>query len=439
MTEYAYNASLAGMNYDVALQGINTIQLGLVGYSDRLPVLLERIITMMRTLPDHLERETFERVRQATERTYLNTRLDEAFRYGVNQSHFLTHEGGYLNDDRIATIPHCTYERFLDHCRRLYQQLYFEAFVYGNLYEADALALIDGIQKQLQADSLPLLPSQRQWGGRMIQLADQVEYIFPCTHPNPDNRNCVVDGMFQIGRETMAERVRLALVGQIASEPFFDKLRTQEQLGYTVFSMPFRRAGVQMFRFIVQSNVARPEFIQSRVEAFWKELRATIVSLSHEQFQKFVGAVVKEYTEKPQSQEEEVQALVTEIWDQAYVFDRKAQLARLVQTLQVQEIVEFFDTYIAADAPKRKMLSVHVYSESEQLPTLDRDEGVNSMAVATAAIASVALNDSADASTASAHAKQVIIRCPHKFKREMPLFSLPATKVVNLQTSTNFQ
>jgi len=83
--------------------------------------------------------------------------------------------------------------------------------------------------------------------------------------PNPDNLNAAVELIYQIGTKRAREKVRcciiilrfkcclllgsvsdmgwillpqvlLELLGQIIDQPFYDTLRTQQQLGYIVFS-----------------------------------------------------------------------------------------------------------------------------------------------------------------------------------------------------------
>ena len=59
----------------------------------------------------------------------------------------------------------------------------------------------------------------------------------------------------------------LELSTQMLKEPCFNVLRTQEQLGYIVFSGVRRAHGVQGMRFIVQSEKS-PTYVDSRIEAF---------------------------------------------------------------------------------------------------------------------------------------------------------------------------
>ena len=69
----------------------------------------------------------------------------------------------------------------------------------------------------------------------------------------------------------------LDLLCQIISEPCFNILRTQEQLGYIVFSGKRRGNGVQGLRIIIQSE-RHPEFLDGRVEAFLECVQVNLYS-----------------------------------------------------------------------------------------------------------------------------------------------------------------
>ena len=80
----------------------------------------------------------------------------------------------------------------------------------------------------------------------------------------------------QCGLEETRANMLLELAVQILKEPCFNVLRTQEQLGYIVFSGVRRVHGVQGLRFIVQSEKA-PSFVDSRVEAFLLSMEVIVV------------------------------------------------------------------------------------------------------------------------------------------------------------------
>ena len=59
----------------------------------------------------------------------------------------------------------------------------------------------------------------------------------------------------QAGPSSVALRARLDLFEQLFSEPFYDTLRTKEQLGYSVHCSPRLTHGILGFAFVVISGV----------------------------------------------------------------------------------------------------------------------------------------------------------------------------------------
>ena len=127
----------------------------------------------------------------------------------------------------------------------------------------------------------------------------------------------------QIGAPTDAKlRAQLQLFSQIAKEPTFDTLRTKEQLGYIVMSGMTESAGSLNFRFLVQSE-KKPDYVETRIEAFMDWLKTHIESLSEEDFEKQKGSLIAKKEERPKNLGEETQRFLGRITDKYYEFDRR--------------------------------------------------------------------------------------------------------------------
>jgi insulysin len=430
LNEYSYDALLAGMNYKLRLNGSN-IYLSTGGYSSKLPILVQRILEVMGSFENHIGDEAFERVKHAKCRSFENMRLEEAHRHAVQQESNLLHERSWSIDDIVTALRGCSFRDVIAHSKRLFRQVYCDILLYGNLNRSEATDLAGVIVDQVRAPrALSLPPSKKYWIGRQVKLACGVHYIYKCVHPNPDNANCAVNCIYQIGAESYTERAKLALFSQIVDEPLFDQLRTKEQLGYTVYSTPTRGNGVQSFKIVVQSNVAPPEFIEQRIDAFWVEFRATLARMSADQLQKHILSVVKGYIEKPKNQEEEVQALLVEIANHQYEFGRRTELAKLVRTLQLSDVLQFFDDYIRPGGSMLKKLSVQIYGNETRLEKLadcsKRGLSAFDSSTATAILAAMALDT---ASVSSSAVKIENVKNPEDFKRRTSVYETPVASL----------
>jgi insulysin len=127
----------------------------------------------------------------------------------------------------------------------------------------------------------------------------------------------------QIGSPTDAKlRAQLQLFSQIAKEPTFDTLRTKEQLGYIVMSGMTEQPGSLNFRFLVQSE-KKPDYVETRIEAFMDWLKTHLESLSEEDFEKQKGSLIAKKEQRPQNLGEETQRFLGRITDKYYEFDRR--------------------------------------------------------------------------------------------------------------------
>ena len=61
----------------------------------------------------------------------------------------------------------------------------------------------------------------------------------------------------QVGPNSIAQRARLDMLEQLVSEPFYDTLRTKEQLGYSVHCSTRLTHGILGFAFVVISGRCR--------------------------------------------------------------------------------------------------------------------------------------------------------------------------------------
>ena len=75
----------------------------------------------------------------------------------------------------------------------------------------------------------------------------------------------------------------MTLLFDLMKEPCFSKLRTEEQLGYIVFSFMRNEGCVPFGCFLIQSAVGSPEFLASRVDAFIAGFKEQLENTTPEQ------------------------------------------------------------------------------------------------------------------------------------------------------------
>lgn len=111
-------------------------------------------------------------------------------------------------------------------------------------------------------------------------------YVWSIPVPNPNEPNSSLTYYVHLGsRNDSRLRVVGSLLAQILSEPAFNVLRTQEQLGYVVTCSQWSLPGDVYFgaRILVQSE-RHPTYLEERVEAFLDSMKTKLETMTESEF-----------------------------------------------------------------------------------------------------------------------------------------------------------
>lgn len=171
---------------------------------------------------------------------------------------------------------------------------------------------------------------------------------FRCTALNVNNVNTIISNFYQIGPATLQNKILTDLLVQIANEPFFDVLRTKEQLAYSlIFDLHenIDSIGYTML-FNTQEIKFSAEYIDDRAENFRQELISIIENLSEKNFEKFKMALIKLIIIEDSELETETRRNWDEITKNAYIFDRAEKEVEALKTITKEELLGFYLKYL---------------------------------------------------------------------------------------------
>ena len=299
LNEYSYDASIAGLGYNVDQQG-RGLNVAIGGYNDKMHVLLEKVLVSMRDL--EFTQERFDIIKDRLDRAYKNVEFQDPFRMISSYSQGLIMNVVWQPDEMLAELDAITADDVRAHFPQLLRQMHIEVLAHGNVYKEDALRVTDLVQKTLRPKRLP--PSQ--WPiTRGLVLPPGSDFLYERPIKNPDNVNHCIDYILYIGSNLpRPTRARLLLLGQLINEPCFDQLRTKEQLGYVVFSMPIFIKGSAAFRVLIQSE-RDCEYLQTRIDNFLTGFAKTLEGMSEADFQEKKIGLINSRLEKLKTLEQE--------------------------------------------------------------------------------------------------------------------------------------
>ena len=240
---------------------------------------------------DTVKQSTWDLIYERSHRNLINSaKKRQPYAQAMTWETRMKHKKAHLFEEKLAVYETLKREELNGMNKKIFSERFIESIVMGNLTRSDTKVLFESFLSELNSFA-PSSDFQIKWPEEIIASSD-VLYQNPGTHfairvegTNPEELNgaCIYQLQVPPGpgpeeedgttdTDTLWNWLQLALYNQIVSQKCFDVLRTKEQLGYIVWSQPWRSTGQkQSYLYIVQSEVA-PWKVKRRIEAFIEEM-----------------------------------------------------------------------------------------------------------------------------------------------------------------------
>ncbi|PRQ34778.1 putative metalloenzyme, LuxS/M16 peptidase, tetratricopeptide-like helical domain-containing protein [Rosa chinensis] len=167
------------------------------------------------------------------------------------------------------------------------------------------------------------------------------------------------------GIESIRLRALIDLFDEIIEKPFYDQLRTKEQLGYVQCDWKLI-SGVFGFYFIVQSSEYNPIYLQRRVDNFMNGLEDILDWMMNYRGGLMAKLLAKNSffineTDRLESDYPGKRHCVYPLCLVLYTFDYAKRVAEELSSLQKEDVVNFYKTYLQQSSPKHQRLAIRVW------------------------------------------------------------------------------
>ena len=351
LNDALYPALMAGLYYTITAdnQGLN-INIG--GYSDKQEILLQKILFGL-TNPQW-NQQRFEFVKQQQIRNKNNTKRDYPFRQIINYFYSVV-EGRWMPIDQAKAIADVDMTDLQQFSSELLGELEVEMLASGNLHRE----ALDRLIKQLQVVKYKALTNHHK-----IAKLEQYDVSRAMSI---DHKDTVLIQYIQADTDTLAERAVSGLLAQMISAPFYNELRTQQQLGYVVsaFSLPINKVpGICM---IAQSPVASEHELKKEFIDFNKRFKQQIDNLSLAELQRHKRALLVDIEKAPDNLSEYSTRHLKSLSLGFYGFDFHSQLASAINAISIADIQLAYQRLVL-DKPRR------LWVQTQNNPASDTDQ-----------------------------------------------------------------
>ena len=347
--EFTYPAALAGQSHALYRHG-RGITVRLSGWSDKQPLLLERIVSTLRAPPLRPRRfeaekaELARRLRNAGERVPYRRAMDGVPRLLLDPS--------WPEEALLAALAEVEIEDLREFIPRFFARGGIVALAHGNVTAGGAKALGGVLERGLSASMRPA-PAPP---ARVVRLDPGARYARRLASDHEDHALAVY---LQGHGRGFPERAKIALIAQAIGTRFFHELRTEREIGYVVFAnaMPLRE--VPGLAFVVQSPATGPEAIHRLVGDFLDRFGAALRDMPPEVFERHRAALLGALLEAETRLDERSARYWSAIARGHREFDRRERLAGEVRALTREALADAFRD-LATDPESARGVSVAV-------------------------------------------------------------------------------
>lgn len=327
LNESLYPAWLAGQAFS-AYPHSRGMTLSFSGWRDGQTPLIEQALEQLENAA--ITDGAFERVRYQLQREWRNA--PQASLYGqANRTlgeALLTPQ--WSTAELLAASDRFKRHHLEDFRQRFLDDLYVDAMAVGNL--ADELAL-----EQAQLMRAKLQPRlTRDEIANLTPLAVSEEHAV--LHPHSSRNESLVLRYLQARDQTPEEQATTSVIAQWLETPFYQQLRTEQQLGYIVnagYSPLLEAPGIAL---TVQSPDVDSDTIAERMDAFLEKAGQRLDQLNDEELAPYRKAVHDQLRQRDTS----LSSMANRYWQATALdevrFDRRDQLAERVLDVSLEDI-----------------------------------------------------------------------------------------------------
>lgn len=331
LSPIAYAARVADLDYSLS-ENLRGVTVELSGYNDKMSQLMDQILLRLRhPLPTE---ERFELHRRQLIEDLGNQLKRRPQQIAMSKVAETLIPEVYSVEKKLEAARELRLEDLYQHMQAFYEELDPVMLVHGNITHAGARALGSQVRARV-LDGTGLTETQRS---QVRQLPRQQQRLSVTV----DHSDTGYVRYLQADSSSIENQARYRLLGQTLSSPFFDSLRTEQQLGYIVHAAHYPLLDVPSLALILQSPDRDAATLDERVQVFLEEFKTRLSEMSEADFEQQKDAVITRLSEEESRLGEITERYWQEIDRGNPDFDTREQLIERVRRLKQAEAVETY-------------------------------------------------------------------------------------------------
>ena len=358
LNELSYPARQAGLNYNIR-DSYEGILLDVNGYKESAMKLYELMLDHM--VDFTVTNEQFEAIKDKIVRDYENFALSDAHQQTRELSSDVMFGVKYTWKDALPIAKGSSLKSLIEYSSALYNKTFVEAMVYGDFKETDARKVVQVFNRKTNTKTIDRAQafdiSYLQFGE-----PETIQY----TSDLLVNNSCFFR-KYYIGEDSPETRAAANIISKSIQQPFYTEMRTNQQLGYIVWSYARSLDESYYLNFLIQSGVYPADELDKRANDFISTAPTVLREMDQETYQQLIDSAIEEIEKKPMSISERAARFKRLIFDHDADYKRDEKTIQALRGLDKDFLVSYLEKILSKDS--RRMVNVLSFAENHENKT----------------------------------------------------------------------
>lgn len=356
LNEISYPAKDAGLNYSVK-EGYEGIYIDVSGYTESSMVLLE---TVFEHLVDFtISKDQFSAIKDEIIRNYKNFPLSDAHQQTRELAPDILNNVKYTWGESLDIAEKATIEEVEEYSKSLYDKTFIEAMVYGDFQKTQAEAAITLFENKTKTKGVDR-DETFELAYLEMEKPEDIQYVNKLLV----NNSCFFR-QYVLGEDSPITRAKAMVIDKALQQPFYTEMRTNQQLGYIVWSYTRNIKETYYLNFLIQSGVYPADELDKRADNFISaSAEDNIEKMDSSTFNQIVESCIEQLEKNPMSISEKATKYKTAIFEYELNYKRDEETILALKELKKEEVLKELQKVIS---PKtRKMINLLSFAQNHK-------------------------------------------------------------------------
>jgi len=283
LNELVYPIQMAGLSYGLSIQKKGVL-LSLGGYSERIGDLIKLVTKNLKEVK--VDKQKFANIKEAMIRGLKNEKLGQAYARGGYYNWLMLLQDQYTEEEKLEALAPITLDDVKAFAKTLYDKVYITGMVHGNWSDDEVLQNVEILLTALGSKPLP----ENERFEQVVEVLPEGKR-FRFSREVADNNNSLAYAI-QVGDKNLPLLAKTSIIASIVESDFYTQMRTNQQLGYIVWSFHQRVEERLFFRLVIQSSTHGPFEMSKRVDSWLASTEKLFANLTDQEFERHQQSLI---------------------------------------------------------------------------------------------------------------------------------------------------